>query len=380
MKTLHIITGLATGGAERALYNLLHGGLASRFDNHIISLSDEGTLGEPIKQLGGPVTPLGMRGGVPTLSGLVKLRQVMQSFQPDLIQGWMYHGNLAATLAASLSKHSPAVIWNVRHSLYDLGYERFMTRQVIRLNRLLSSRPATILYNSKVSRGQHEAFGFAVEPGQVIPNGIDIERFECSELLRKKIRAELTIPEQAQVVGHVARFHPMKDHSLFLRAAVEIARRNENAHFVLSGRNVTLENRELGSLIPDSCYNRFHLLGERADIPALMAAMDILSSSSYGEGFPNVIGEAMATSLPCVVTDVGDSGFIVGEHGVVVPPKDQVALVTGIEKLLSLPEDELQALGAQGRKRIEDNFSLTAIVHQYAELYEKICLERKRII
>lgn len=375
---LHIITGLATGGAERALYNLLQGGLSTKFNSHVISLSDAGNIAPQIEALGVPVTTLGMRTGRPSLAGLLKLRTVIKQLQPDLIQGWMYHGNLAATLARSMHSERAAVVWNIRHSLYQLKNEKLLTRQVIRANRFFSSSPDALLYNSHLSRQQHEVLGFVANKGQVIPNGIDLKRFSFSEDARQRIRAELSIPAEALVVGHVARFHPMKDHTNFLQAAERVALRYPHAHFLLSGCDVSPENASLKQKIPASLKSRCHLLGERSDVADLMSAMDVLClCSAWGEGFPNVLGEAMAVSVPCVATDIGDSALVVGDCGVVVKPQDKMALAVGIESLLGLPATERRLLGGQARRRIEDKFALGAIVERYAALYKATILEKR---
>lgn len=372
MKIIHIITGLATGGAERALYNLLHGGLITRFGNRVISLSDEGTMGSQIRALGVPVTTLDMHGGQPSLSGLRKLRRVVREFKPDVVQGWMYHGNLVGTLARTFALGRPVLAWNIRHSLYDLNHEKPMTRQVIRANRFFSSSPDALLYNSQLSRKQHEDFGFSSLNGQVIPNGIDVQRFCFSAEARKRVRSELGIPLEARLVGHVARLHQMKDHPAFLRAMAGLAFRYPDTHFLLSGRDVSLEDKSLEQLIPVQVRDRFHLLGERSDVPDLMSAMDVFCQSSWSEAFPNVLGEAMATGVPCVATDVGDSAMVVGDTGVVVPPRDEGALAAGIESFLMMPLEECRTLGASARLRIESNYTLSEIMEQYSALYENL--------
>ena len=373
LRVVHIITDLATGGAERALYNLLHGGLINCFDNHVVSLSDEGTMGSQIEALGVSITTLEMRRGRPSLAGLLKLRTAIKVLQPDLIQGWMYHGNLAGSLARTFASGHPVLAWNIRHSLSDLAHEKPMTRQVIRANRFFSSAPDILLYNSHLSRNQHEDFGFASLNGRVIPNGIDVKSFCFSTEARKRVRSELGIPVEAHVVGHVARLHPMKDHLAFLRATAGLALRYPKLHFLLSGRDVSLEDKSFEQLIPTPVRDRFHLLGERGDVSQLMSAMDIFClSSAWGEAFPNVIGEAMAVGLPCVVTDVGDSAIIIGDTGVVVFPQDETALANGIERLLTMPLEERRALGTRARARIEASYTLGAIVEQYAALYEKL--------
>lgn len=378
MKVVHIITGLSTGGAERALYNLLQGGLSAEFDSHVISLSDMGTMGSQLEALGVPVITLGMKVGRPSLSGLLKLRSMIKSLNPDLIQGWMYHGNLAATLARSFATNKVALIWNVRHSLYDLSHEKLMTRQVIRANRFFSRSLDVLLYNSQISRQQHELFGFAASKGKVIPNGFDYQRFHFSEDARQQIRSELTIPAEALVVGHVARLHPMKDHDNFLQAAETIAKNYPRVHFILSGRGVSRDNVDFQHGISATLQNRFHFLGERSDVADLMSAMDVFCQSSWSEAFPNVLGEAMAVGVPCVATDVGDSALIIGNCGVIIAPQNNQDLVVGIESLLSLPANKRHLLGEQARKRIKEKFALPAIIEQYETLYKESILAKRK--
>jgi len=379
LKIIHIITGLETGGAERALYNLLQGGLAECFESYVVSLGDEGTFGSRISALGVHVSTLGMRKGIPSLSGLLKLSCIIKKIQPDIIQGWMYHGNLAATLARNFAKGRPVVAWNIRQSLYGMRNEKPMTRQVIRANWFLSASPDVILYNSHLSRKQHEAFGFSSSSGRVIPNGIDVQRFCFSREARDRVRFELNISEKSLVVGHVARLHPMKDHLIFLRAAADLVLRYPETHYLLSGRNVSMDNDILEQLIPVQARDRFHLLGERDDVPQLMNAMDIFClSSAWGEGFPNVLGEAMAIGVPCVATDVGDSALVVGDCGVVVAPRDKKALAAGIESLLSLSATERCLLGERAHSRIEDKFTLGEIVEQYATLYKTTMADKRK--
>lgn len=378
MKITHIITGLSTGGAERALFNLLQGGLAEKSECHVVSLGDGGTIGPLIERLGVPVITLNMGAGRPSPTGLVNLCRVVRGYQPDIIQGWMYHGNLAAMFARNLIRRRAILVWNVRHSLYDLDLERPMTQKVIRAGRFLSASVDSLLYNSNISRLQHEDFGFSRDKGRVIPNGINVEQFSRSTGSRDQQRTILGIPTEAKVIGHVARFHPMKDHAAFLRAAVDLACQYPETHFLLVGREISPENKSLEQLIPAPVRNRFHLLGERRDIPGLMSAMDIFClSSSWGEGFPNVIGEAMATGLPCVATDVGDSGIVIGDTGVVVPPRNEKALAAGIEMLLKMHPEDRDRLGSSARARINENYRLGAIVGQYAALYEDLVREKR---
>jgi len=372
VKVLHIITGLSTGGAERALYNLLSGGLAARDGVVVLSLRDEGTYGRRIRELGVPVYTLGMRRGVPGPVAIARLCMLVRELRPDMIQGWMYHGNLAATLAGWVTPGRPPVAWNIRHSLYSLRDEKPLTRQVILANRCLSGRTDSIVYNSCLSREQHEAFGFLADRGRMIPNGFDTDNLQPSPDLGQLVRRDLAIPEDALVIGHVARFHPMKDHASFLRAAVQVARAMPNTRFLLAGRNVDLVNSALFGIVPSDFVGRFHFMGERDDVPALMQAMDIFCQSSWSEAFPNVLGEAMALGVPCVATDVGDSRDIVADTGMIVPRSDSEALARGLLAMLSKSSDERRALGSAARASVKANYALPRIVGEYQGLYEAL--------
>lgn len=370
MKIIHIITDLSTGGAQRALYNVLAGGLATRYDSAVISLRDIGTFGQRIKALGVPIYTLDIRGGVPGLLALHRLRCVVREFRPDVVQGWMYHGNIAANVARHMMPERPAVTWNIRHSLYSLDGEKKLTRLVIRAGRRLSFKADGILYNSRISKEQHETFGFDRSKSQVISNGFDLDNIGNNPSIATKIRSEFSIPKDAPVIGHVARYHPMKDHASFLRTAKRIAEVCAKAHFLVIGRDVSLDNPALEGIIPLAMSNRFHFTGERSDAQELMRAMDILClSSAWGEAFPNVIGEAMARGVPCVATDVGDSRLIIGKTGIIVPPKDSDALFHGLMTMLNKSLKERMEVGQAARSHIEDNYSLGSVVEMYSTFY-----------
>lgn len=373
MRCLHVISGLTTGGAERTLHNILSGGLAQRFDTTVLSLRDLGSMGPRIKELGVPVHTLDMGGGASGVGAPARLRRIVRSLDPDLIQGWMYHGNLAASFAARFSPRQPAVVWNIRHSLYGLKQESPLIRQIIRANRFLSRRVDGIIYNSAVSRQQHGRFGFDDRHAWDIPNGFDLSRLQPNQERGRYMRAELGLPSDALVTGHVARFHPMKDQVGFLRAAAQVADTLPAAYFLLVGRDVTADNPALRGIVPADLSERFVFTGERRDPERLMAAMDLLSTSSaWGEAFPNVLGEAMACGMPCVATDVGDSASIVGETGLIVPPRDTDALALAIMDLLNKNSDERAALGIAARRRIQERYSIEHVVDKYTNLYRDV--------
>ena len=380
MKCLQIITDLSVGGAEKALFNLLNNGLSTMHDSYVISLMSDGALEMPIRKLGVTVKTLGMAQGRLSTRALNKLRKIVKNIQPDVIQGWMYHGNLAASLATYLSHNSPVLVWNIRQTLYNLNNEKHMTRWVIRSNRILSKYPESILYNSQLSRSQHETFGFFSKTGKVIPNGIDLKIFNPDQDTKNIVRDEVGIPRNALVVGHVARFHAMKDHKNFLKAAVALVKRHQHVYFIMLGKNIEKDNEELLPFITPELSNKLLMLGEYQNVARLLKTIDIFCmSSAWGEAFPNVIGEAMATGVPCVTTDVGESANIVDNTGIIVPPNDNVALYTGLEEMLIMQPDKRTALGTAASKRIRQNYSIESIVNQYTELYATLFNRNKSL-
>jgi glycosyltransferase involved in cell wall biosynthesis len=197
---------------------------------------------------------------------------------------------------------------------------------------------------------------------------------------RSSVREELGVSATTRLIGLVARFDPQKDHEGFLLAARLLRTRCPDVNFVLAGGGVDQRNRQLARVVADAGLSDVvHLLGPRTDIPRLMSALDIASlSSRWGEAFPNVVAEAMACGVPCVVTDIGDSAEIVGDTGVVVPPCDPEALARGWEQLLGLPAEQRHALAQQARARIAARYDLTQVARRYEAFYSELCDEARR--
>jgi len=379
MKVLHAITGLEVGGAENMLVRLLDAGTREKFEPSVLSLMDPeaapyGTLAPQVTALRIPVATLKMPRRHPTLANVWGLCRSVRAADPQLIQGWMYHGNLAATVGAWSLPHRPPVIWNVRHSVHDLSLEKPLTRLIIKLSARLSRLPRAIIYNSRVSAAQHQALGFAAARAVVIPNGFDTARFKPQPDARVRLCRELGIDPARTLVGMIARNHPMKDHGNLVRAAGLLRERGCDVHLVLIGSGVDPANRELCELIGAlGLEGRVSLLGERGDVPALIAGLDLVAlSSAWGEGFPNVLGEAMASGVPCVATDVGDCTWVLGPHGIIVPPRQSEALAIALGRLIDLGSDARRQLGQAGRARIIQHFSIHEVVRQYEALHLQV--------
>ncbi len=370
VRVLHIITGLNTGGAEIALCRLLETLRPPAFEHVVVALGKSESLSARVGAVA-ELHHLGMNAARPRPRDLWRLRRIALASAPDAVHGWMHHANIAATLA-TVGLRLP-LLWGIRQSLYDLAEEKRLTRLIIRSGALLSHRPWQILYNSEVSARQHAAAGYDVTRTRVIPNGFETDLFRPDAAARQRIRAELALPADAVLIGLVARVHPMKDHANFLRAAGLFAAACPQAHFILVGDGADSDNPVLSGLIGElNLRARVRLCGCRTDIAVIDAALDIASSSSWGEAFPNAIGEAMACGVPCVATDVGDVPQIIGDTGVVVPPRNAVALAAGWAQLAALAAPARCALGLRARQRITERYSLPAVSRQYADLYTSL--------
>ena len=371
LRVLHVTTGLATGGAEMMLLRVTSRSDRERFTHAVVSLGPEGTLAPRFREAGLDVHSLGASALRPRLAAL---RARIRAFDPALIQGWMYHGNVAATLGRGLARSRAALAWNIRQTLYDLRNEKRFTAGVIRTGALLSRFPDAIIYNSATSAVQHETLGYDSRRRRLIPNGFDCAAFAPDAQARARVRSQLGLLESDVVVGLVTRYHPMKDHMTFVASAAQVAARHPQARFLLVGRGVgATESGIVAALERAGLRERTIVQDEREDMPDVYNALDIAcSSSAWGEGFSNAVGEAMACGVPCVVTDVGDSATIVAQTGVIVPPRDAAALAAAIDQLVAGGSQRRQALGMAARQRIEEHYALPAIVAQYEALYESL--------
>ena len=371
-KQIHIITSLDFGGAEMMLFRLLSFMDRKKFEPTVICLGRDGPVGEKIRSLNIPVIVLGINPDLPNPLAWFKLLNIVRQIHPSLLQTWMYHSDLFGGLAGVLTK--VPVIWAIHNSTTDPMHLRKRTLLILRLCALLSHQvPIKIISCSEKARQIHVEVGYSSEKFIIIPNGFDLSDFKPNQEAAKSLRLQMGIDPATLVVGMVARYDPVKDHVNFIRAARIYHQTSPQTHFVLCGEGLTWENIPLCAVIDAAgLRSQFHLLGRRDDMPSVFSALTLHTLSSYSEAFPNVLGEAMACGVPCVATDVGDSSFLIGDTGIVVPPRDSQALADAWERLLLLSAEERFALGERARQRIQQLFSIVHIARRYEDLYEQI--------
>lgn len=373
MKILHIIVGLGVGGAETALKRLIDSHAGNRqFQHSVVSLTTTGEIGDALRASGVKVQSLEMRGLWDIPLALWRLRELIRAHRPDIVHTWMYHADLMGGLAARAAGNTK-VIWGVRSTDIFRGTSR-STGLVRHVCALLSHWvPCLIVCAAESSRQAHLAAGYEPSRIVVIPNGFDVARLVASNAQRRAMRGACGWCDSEIVVGCVGRFNPYKDHDNFVRAARVLAERFPAVRFLMVGRGIERGNPELSAWIASTGYaERFVLLGERSDVAVCLSAMDVFCLSSRSEGFPNVVGEAMAMGVPCVVTDVGDAAMLVADTGIVVPKEDSIALAEGLARLINMPAEARRRRGMQGRERIDAEFSMVSARERFEAAYKSV--------
>ncbi len=369
---MHVVTDLDIGGAETQLLKLLAADARLRAGAVVVSLAAGGVLAPEVRTLGVPVVNLGLRPSRPSGRGLAYLVRLVREQAPDLLLGWLYHGSLAAQIASQFAPQPTPVIWNIRQSVL-LRQEKLATRLVIRGLALASRRPACIVYNSHRGARGHEALGFRREKTRVVPNGFATEEFCPQPDARAWLRRQLDVAPETILVGMFGRYTPWKDYPNFLRAAAVAKARVGGLHFVLTGPGVDDCNGELRRLVAQNGLGAAaHCLGTRRDVARIMAGLDLATSASVEEGFPNAVAEAMAVGLTCVVTDAGDSGRVVGDCGVLVATQDPGALAGAWLQCLDRGAVWRAQNGERARARIVEHFSVARAAAQYGELFQEV--------
>ncbi|MEZ4599291.1 MAG: glycosyltransferase [Syntrophotaleaceae bacterium] len=375
IRTSFIITSLGAGGAQMMLLKLLQQLDRKKFDPEVISLSglrpETCFLLERYRSLGIKTLVFNLNLGPAMALQMASLIAHLRRRQPRLVSTWMYHADLMGGLAARLAGRFP-VVWNIRHSNLDRVKDKKSTVMVADLcARLSKYLPQKIICCARDSQITHSSIGYDQNRMLVIPNGFFTDEYVPDPELRMRSRKELGIEDDFLAIGMFGRYHPHKGHKNFFQAAEIFVRGNRKVRFVLCGFQVDWENQEIADSIRKyGMEDYFLLLGQQADMPRLYSALDILASASVCEGFSNVIGEAMSCGVPCAVTDVGDSAWIVGDTGMIVSPNSPEELAQALIKMTEIGQKERTRLGISARERIVDNFSIPKIVRQYEDLFE----------
>jgi len=353
---VHVISGLGMGGAERNLVQLATRLQSCGFSQHVACVGGLDMWADELLAQGIGVTTLGAVAMLDAPFGVLRLSSLIGRLTPRVLQGWMYHGDLFAALAHRLAsgRESRRLFWNLRASNTDqAGYG-----SIVAINARLSSWPDLVIANSHAGFEFHVAQGYRPRRSEVIPNGIETEKFRPDPLVRLAVRSELGISNDAVVAIHVARVNPMKDHAVFLKAVASLP----DIRGLLVGAGT--ESLPLP--------NNVRALGLRRDVERLYACADlVVSTSAYAEGFSNVISEGMSAGLVPIATDVGDARTIIGDTGHIIPARDANALMKALAVETPISAAERRARGLRARARIVERFTLDQAAERYERLYRE---------
>lgn len=374
-RVLHIISGLAVGGAEMALYRLVTGSRDSKYTHAVVALTPGGVIGQRLREVGIELTAFDFRRS--PVSHFFDLLSLMRRSRPDIVQTWLYHADMFGGVAARLAGNRN-VIWGIRTSELTPGNSRItaLVRQICaRLSRWV---PRVIVCVAETARRTHVDVGYDSGRMTVIPNGFDLSCLVAAADRVAMLWQQCGFAAGEIVIGTMGRFNASKDQHNFVRAAGLLAQQHDRLRFLMVGRDVDTGNAELMRWIARTGHaDRFVLLGERADVPVCLAVMNIFCLSSRTEGFPNVVGEAMAMEVPCVVTDVGDAAMLVADTGVIVPKENSEALAQGVERLLAMGSDARMRLGQRARARIASEFTAERARERFEAVYQRLTGEGK---
>ncbi len=363
MKILFLARSLDGGGAERQLITLAVGLRERGHEVDIAVFYSGGDLGARAREAGVNILPLGKRGRWDVAGFAWRLLKTLRAARPDILHGYLATANLFAVLARPFLPGTRTVL-GIRASDMALGHYDWLMRLIDRLEALLASPADLVIANSEAGRDHALVRGLPDGKIVVVPNGIDSQFFRPDPPAGARLRADLGIGSEARLIGLVARLDPMKDHPTFLQAVAEFVKCGGAARFICVGDGPRAYRETLETLARElGIEANLSWAGARDDMPSVYNALDVLTlTSAFGEGFPNVLGEAMACGVPCVATDVGDVKRVLGEAGIVVPPGDPRALARAWVTMLRRIESEDDMLGQETRRRIVTHFSAEAMV------------------
>lgn len=370
MKVLHVITGLDVGGAERMLMRLVLSKPQNTSKTMVVSLTTLGSLGKELRAQGVHVKTLEMSSILSVPLALWRLTKIMNSYSPSIVQTWLYHADLFGGLAAKLAGISH-VIWNVRSTAIPQG-PFTITYWLIRFCAICSYLiPDRIICCANSAKTAHIKLRYAPHKIIVIPNGYNFSDFELHSNSRVSARLKLGFTDCDFVIGVVGRFDPLKDFKNFVTAASYMSSKCVDIKFLMVGRGNQRSNSILYGWIEEAgLVSKFKLVGEQSDVAYYLSAMDIFCLSSVNEAFPNVVVEAMAMGLPCVVTCAGDAGDILGDDDFVVPVRDSASLSDALLRMYRLDPLDREILGEKNAKKVMKEYAIENIRRKYEEVYE----------
>lgn len=362
MRVLLSIPSLMPGGAERQLVALANGLHRRGHRVRVVALGSGGPLAT---ELDGPdLDVLGKRSRLDNLRVLRELARLVRTSRPQAHYGFLTAPNILGAMLRPLFPRVPLVM-GVRASAVDFSQYDYgrAGRLATRLEARLACLAQAVVVNSQAGLTLCLERGYPKDRCVVIPNGIDTRRFRLDRASGATLRANWGASATDILVGLPARLDPIKDHPTFLQAAALLARQRPDLRFVCIGGGpeaTLIPLKRLGDEL--GLDGRLVWAGGIANMTAAYNALDLVCLCSQSEGFPNVLGEAMACGVPCVSTEVGDAALVLGDTGEFAPPGEPEALAAAILRQMNRLDREGDELRTRCGQRVVQQFSLERMV------------------
>jgi len=369
LRILHVINGLDDGGAEGVLYRICT--YDKEHEHIVLSMQGLGKYGELLRCQGIEVRVLNISTFKTLPNAILKFREVLKETKPDLIQTWMYHANIFAGILTKIFYYKKPVLWNIRCTIMKLGEAGLATYLLAYLGSLLSYfiPDCTIVCGNSIKL-DHQHVGYKRSKIKIIENGFDLEYFKPPQISQ---RINIDFVKRGLIVGVLGRFHPQKNHELAIKACSLAIRKGVNIKLYLAGSRITTDEPVLKNSIREHGMENFtRLFGALKDVRIFFNEIDVLLlPSKFGEGFPNVLAEAMAYRIPCIATSIGDSERIIEQTGWVVSPQKPEEIVSAFEKIIEMKKNKSWLkMKNSARKRIEQNFSISKMITSYSKCWK----------
>jgi glycosyltransferase involved in cell wall biosynthesis len=371
LKILQIIPTLDRSGAEKQMALLAAGLPRERFTVEVAALTRLGPLEVELRAAGVPVTLIGKRLKL-DLFALRRLVSFLKRRRFDVVHTWIFAANTYGRIAAHLAK-VPVVVTS------EMAVDLWKTRAHLRVDRWLARWTDRVVGNSQAVVEFYRKCGIAPEKLVRIYSGIGDE--PPPPVPPHQTRQMLGVSPEAPVLLFAGRLAPQKGLKGLIDALDLLQHVQPGTVTLIAGEGPlrsALEGRARAFQLLQTGRVRF--LGHREDVPALLAASDLLVLPSLYEGLPNVVLEAMHQAKPVVATDAPGTNELVvdGQTGWLVPVGEPKALALALRDLIRDP-DRRAAMGVAGRARLEPRFDLATMIGEYADLYESLARARGRI-
>ena len=350
------------------LYKFLENANKNFFYNIVICLKANGLMSNMFKKKNIKVIYINVNSFYHLLKSINLIFQIIKTYKPNVVMSWLHISDLVATLI-KIRFPTIKLIWNLRCSAPEVSILGIRSWALVKLLCLLSRIPDCVIANSQTGIDTHIAAGYKPKNQKVLYNGFDLNIFKRNLKKNEAFRRKHNIEETHFIIGYVGKKSKIKGLDLFINSIEIINKKINNLKFIFLGNGLDKNNVKLSKKLNNiNCLHNSILLGEQDNVHNIISSFDIFSITSLSEGFPNVLGEAMSAEVPCVVTNVGDCKFIIGDAGLAINSFDPYETAKAWENLYNMPNVKRRKIGINARNIVKSKFNIKKIVNEYETL------------